>query len=438
VEVTYATPAPGAIGFGRQLDVSGPSLETPEVEVAKTFWTVYTPDGFDCSGFGGNAEAVAAQEADAVLLEANVKEYAGLADIAQRATGQQKAVANYNLARQQERINRQIEVCQGNLGKGSGQAKSLQIAQQVFTDNNEDYGRLNDQISRQRREDEKKEEERRKNALTFAGDEVNVGGNFFARTESGWTTNKQVFKKGNRVQWANVGQNDAAPQKGGKDVAQEQTYTLNIPQGQELNLSNAQVDAETQATQRRRGAGRGYYAQRQQKQQKVEEFARQQQKLQIDQLQQAGGVYGIGGGGGGDLAPTTGRRAPASGEETGGLLSIQVAFATPGTPMHFASDEQGAPTLTFKTYPDDADDSARSAAQALVLLLLFVGVFRLGLLGPATGIAAARQTLGLIVALAFAGLVFANTAGAVVALLVSLWAIRHGRLGASATPEVSA
>jgi hypothetical protein len=65
----------------------------------------------------------------------------------------------------------------------------------------------------------------------------------------------------------------------------------------------------------------------------------------------------------------------------------------------------------------------------LVLLVLLGGVVRLGLVSPVDG-GAAKRALGLLVTIVLAVQVFAHPAGAVVTLLISLWAIRHGPLAA--------
>jgi hypothetical protein len=418
VELIYATPPVGEFGFGSRLSLAGPVLETPKVKAERTFWTVYTPAGYSCSGFGGNVASAASAEADAVLLKADVQEYGRLAELAETTKGKQRSVAEGNLLRQQERISRQQLLCDTNFRSSTKSSKGLAKAQEIYGDNNKAYKQLNLQVDRRRKQDSEKQQKVLAGQQVLNQDLFDVDGNTFERAQSGWTTNKKVFKKGNRVQWAGVGKKGKV--KAGKAKKTQAVYTLNIPEGQKLDLSNVQVNRESEVQQQRRGASYGYYAQRAQR-------AQQQEEQQLD-LTPA------------NARPQSGRldskrrlpgRSAGSGGLAGstsqGLLSIQVAFATPGAALHFGSEASEAPTLSFKVYPDDTDDTARSLAMGLVLLVLLVGAVRLGLLSPARGAGSVgSRSLALLGTIGLAALVFAHPAGAVATLLIGLWAIRHG------------
>jgi hypothetical protein len=410
VELIYTTPPNSALGQGQTLSLVGPVVKTDRVEPERTFWTVYTPEGHDAGGFAGNVEPAAAERELAQVLEAEVQEMARLADLQQRSSGRKKAVAAESLQAQRRRIEGQLDACDYFLrGRGEGEAHKLAAKNGMV------YRQLEAELKTRQREELENQRKQAEGQQLLAQDVVTVEGNTFERTQSGWATNKQVFKKGNRVQWSGTEQSEA-PQRKKKDKAKQSTYTLVVPEGQELELKNAQVDRETQAAQQRRGANYGYYSQRQQRQ-----MVQQEGPGFIPQT--AAPAPGSGG-------ADRGGGTTAGGGRSEGLLSIRVAWEPPGRAHHFSGAPEEAPQLSLRTTPRGAGQSLGRLGQALCLLVLLAGLGRLGVLRPRSG-RAAQDAFVLLAGLALGGVALLHPAAAALAFLAGLWALKHGAWGAA-------
>ncbi|RMG18391.1 MAG: hypothetical protein D6731_02115, partial [Planctomycetota bacterium] len=425
VELVYSTPAQASAAAGGDLSLVAPVVESTDVEVEETFWTVYVPDGFEAGGFEGNLDASASQAALAKVLEADVKELARLDELAQRAHGNKKALAEGNLLALERRIERQVELCEQALGTGRGGAAAnaaLSQARSQFARSGRVYRELMGRIrTRQQADTEKLRERLEGQRALLAQDVLEVDGRSFERTESGWRTNRAYFKKGSRVQWSGVGRSEAPQQEAQQRENKPSAFTLVVPEGADLDLSNAQVDRESEEAQRRRGKQYGFY-QQQQAEQKAQEKALGDEldRLRANANQPATGA-----------PPTEPSHDPngwgTDGAGSEGLLSLRVPWKPKGRAWHFAGRPAEAPSLRFRVRPAAAGGGLEAAAQALCLLLLFAGVLRLGILRSMPG-RVARQTLLLLGVVALGGLVFVHPVAAALAFLAGLWALRHGPL----------
>jgi hypothetical protein len=451
VEVIFATPLPGTIGFGGSLRPEAPVLRTPDVQVERTSWTLHVPADYDCRGFDGNLKPATAVASKVQALVEEVNELKKLVDLAENASGSTKEVAQGNLQVQLARVQGQIETCYAlDAEKGAAGEREL------LGKNRAEVQRLESTLAARRQQQQA--------PPPSAADTANVvvDGKNFERLNSGWYSNNEVSGENAKTRWAGVPQGG---QPAGPGQTTEQTWTLSIPEGQTLSLSNAEVFAGDYATQtelpaeqqraqntlntRRVFGNRGYDdGQQQQAEQQVVVGGKViTLEEALDQLQRnAGGGGGAGGANGVAADPALGEvlqqlRAKGylaegdkdlnDGSLTGGraegLLSIQVPFETPGRAYHFATDTQEPPALAFSVYPEGMGEQARRGGRGLVLLVLLVGLARLGLLTPLAG-RGALQALLLLVAGVLATGVFLHVGGAVAALAVGLVGIRHGRL----------
>lgn len=458
VELVYATPLPGDFGFGASLAPQAPALRTPDVQVERTSWTLHVPERFDVRGFAGNLKPATVAASGVKALVEEVNELKKLVDLADNASGTTRRLAEGNLGVQLARVQTQLLLCDA---LGAGQAE-----RDALTKNRQELERLSGAL------------QRRQQAQTAApgpaadAEQVTVEGKGFDRLASGWYSNNEVTGSANRTRWAGVpADGPGRPQAG-------ETWTLSIPEGQGLTLSNAEVFKGGQQGQR--GASRlldnrGY-------DEAQEEVARQQ----MQDVQRQAQTYGYGeedmsamaerllreqerqnlrpeerarnvpadvmnrfrqtlsegdkdGDGrlnySGGLVPGNVTMRPRAVDRLGGvlaeagrsegLLSIQVPFDTPGTAYHFATDTQDPPAITFSVYPEGLGEQARRAGRGLVLLVLLLGLYRLGLLAPLPG-RGPLQALLLLGAGLLAASVFLHVGGAVLALAAGLWGLRRG------------
>lgn len=470
VEVIFATPLPGAIGFGGELRPEAPVLRTPDVQVERTSWTLHVPADYDCRGFDGNLKPATAAASVVQVLVEDVNELKKLVDLAENASGSTKEVANSNLQLQLARVQGQIETCFAlDVEKGAAGDREL------LGKNRAEVQRLESTLAARRQQ-----QQQQASSPSGSSDTSNVvvDGKNFERLNSGWYSNNEVAGENAKTRWAGVPQGGEAA---GPGQAADQSWTLSIPEGQTLSLSNAEVFSGDYATQtelpaeqqraqntqnaRRVLGNRGYDAGQQQQAEQQVVVGGKVITLEkaLEQLQRAGvgggmgsnGTYGGVDGDPAELAQAIDRlRARAlyrEGDEDGdgrldrgslatgrseGLLSIQVPFETPGRAYHFATDTQEAPQLAFSVYPEGLGEQARRGGRGLVLLVLLVGLVRLGLLAPLAGRGAVQALLLGVAGILAAG-VFLHVAGAVAALAVGLVGIRHGRLFA-AGPQAGA
>ncbi|MCO5167932.1 MAG: hypothetical protein M9894_16435 [Planctomycetes bacterium] len=457
VELIYATPLPGDFGFGASLAPQAPALRTPDVQVERTSWTLHVPERFDVRGFAGNLKAATVAASGVKALVEEVNELKKLVDLADNASGTTRRLAEGNLEVQLARVQEQLQVCDA---LGAGQAE-----RDALTKNRQELERLSGAL------------QRRQQAQAAApgpaadAEQVTVEGKAFDRLASGWYSNNEVTGSGaNRTRWAGV------PAEGPGQPQAGETWTLSIPEGQGLTLSNAEVFKGGQQGQR--GASRlldnrGYdEAQEEVARQQMQDVQRQaqtygygdeemgemaerllrgeRQDLRLEerarnvptdvmnrfrQSLSEGDKDGDGRLNYGGLAPGSVSMRPRTADRPGGLLSeagrsegllsIQVPFDTPGRAYHFATDTQDPPAITFSVYPEGLGEQARRAGRGLVLLVLLLGLFRLGLLAPLPG-RGALQALLLLGAGLLAASVFLHVGGAVLALAAGLWGLRRG------------
>ena len=439
VEVTYATPLPDAFRFGSRVPLLAPVLRTEKVEVERTFWSVYLPQDWDYSGFSGNVEETAAVESRVQELVGQVEELRDLERLAQRGTGNARQVADEN-------VYVQLEVIKGNLrqigslsgassdGKGKSQAELLALARKTGSE----FQQLEQQIQ-SRRQEAQGQLAGQQDAGSLAQN-VQVEDQQFEQMASGWYSNSALTKGKNRVEWSGL-----EGQGGGQQQAAD-AWTLAVPEGQELDLRNAEVFQQKggrRQEQKRMFQNRGYdmgqqEAEVQKEQQRVQQA---QGRFRAQNLAPQQGQQGQGGQQAQqapqsavqtveDLTRALDMNAPhgepsAPGHE--GLLSIRVAFPTPGRAFHFASQGAAQPELSFTVYPLHTAERGARIARGVVLIVLLIGAFRLGILGALPG-RRAQQALLLIATGALAALTFAHVGGAALAFLVGLVMLRHGRL----------
>ncbi len=420
VEVLFATPAPGELGKGR-LALVGPEvrLAAEKVEVEHTFWTVYAPEGYSYSGFDGPGLTPAgAQDARVAALESAVKELRALEEVARSGGGTKRQVADANLAEQIERIEGELaELAHLSSPGPRGSSFLGPLGKQ-----REDFAAIQAEIGRRRAQDQAAAAQQAAKQSQLRYD---VEGNEFQTTSSGWATNQALYKD-KRVRWANV--DDEAEQqrvitgqqaqgKGGPPAGQQPAsdYTLNVRGG--LSLDNAEVvERERGAAGQSNRARRGLLQQRAVPAQQVVEqeilggFAGQQAARNQAQV------------------PAWVQRDEERGRASSqGLLSIRVAFAAPGRPFHFAVDGAAAPSLQLTSAPIGTAETLGRAARALALLLLVVGLARLGLLVQHPG-RGAMQALLLLGGVALAALAVSSLIGAAIAAILGLLAARRGPL----------
>lgn len=442
VEVTYATPLPAAFGFGARIPLLAPVLRTPDVKVERTFWSVYLPQDWDYSSFAGNVDETAAVESRVQELVGQVEELRDLERMAARGTGNARQVADENVYLQLQTIKgnlQEINSLGGDRGDKAGEL--LRLADKTGSE----FQQLERQI--QSRRQEAQGQQGGQQALANAGENVQVEGQQFDQLASGWYSNRAVTKGKNKVEWSGL---ENAPASG--PAQSQDTWTLVVPEGQELDLRNAEVFQQKGGQrggggQKRMFQNKGYdVGQQEAEVQKEQQRAQQaqgrfraqnaapQQQLMPQDQQQAfppdtfgrmpqtttGGPLDVGVG-------YDGVRAGTPGHE--GLLSIRVDFPTPGRAFHFVSQTEAQPELSFSVYPPHTAERGARIARGVVLLVLLIGAFRLGLLGALPG-RRAQQALLLIATGALAALTFAHVGGAAIAFVVGLLMLRHGRLGA--------
>jgi hypothetical protein len=412
VELIYATPPGGELGGS--LDTVGPKLVTERVEVQKTYWSVFLPEGFRYSGFEGNLDATSQADAEVERLRNEVSELARLEELARNAVGRKQEVADLNLAKQRERINAQFAVCESAPGISSNPGKGGTSLRQVLGKNKSTFQALNRKIQSRQGQAEQKAE--------LGKEQVVVDGNSFTRGQSGWNYNDNVYKGKKRV-WSNTqdletpnnapnpdAQRVVAPYHQGNETnqapqQQQKRYVLRVQKGKSVSIRNAEVFQ--QGGQQTEQAMLGNLAYR----------------AEGDRSRDA------------KRGEREGRGFRSSGSSEG-LLSIKVAFATPGRAHHFVLTNDEAPRLTFKSAARDTGDFALRIGQGLGLILLLAALFRLGLHRPAEGAGGlAAQILLLGVAAGLAGASLAHPGGLALAVLLSLFAIRQGPLGASGEAE---
>ncbi|MBX3470567.1 MAG: hypothetical protein KF878_27180 [Planctomycetes bacterium] len=458
VELIYATPLPGDFGFGASLAPQAPALKTPDVQVERTSWTLHVPERFDVRGFAGNLKPATVAASGVKALVEEVNELKKLVDLADNASGTTQRLAEGNLGAQLARVKEQLQLCDA---LGAAQAP---VEREALAKNRLELERLSGALQHRH------QAQSAAPAPVADAPQVTVEGKGFDRLASGWYSNNEVTGSGsNKTRWAGV------PAEGPGQAAAGESWTLSIPEGQGLTLSNAEVfKGGGQQGQQGAQAGRrlldnrGY-------DEAQEEVARQQ----MQDVQRQAQTYGFGEEETNAMAERLlqergerqnlrlderARNAPADllnrfrdvddrrerqqSVDTGtsfaaplakdkaefslaragrseGLLSISVPFDTPGRAYHFATDTQDPPAITFSVYPDGLGEQARRAGRGLVLLVLLLGLFRLGLLAPLPG-RGALQALLLLGAGLLAAAVFVHVGGAVLALAAGLWGLRRG------------
>lgn len=467
VELIFATPLPGEFGFGGSFSPEAPVLRTPDVQVERTSWSLFVPDAFECRGFAGNLKEATAVTSGVQALVEEVNELKKLVDLAENAGGSTRYVAEANLRTQLARVEEQMQLCDA-LGATE---KAAPVDRDVLNKNRQEVQRLSSTLAQRAQQQGQGAGE---GGQGGDAEQVVVDGKNFDRLASGWYSNNEVAGT-NRTRWSGVAHGAQGPGQ-----AQGDGWTLSIPEGQSLSLANAEVFSGEYAPQselapeqqqaqnavnlqraKRLLDNRGYeeaqedLAKQQQAQveqqaqtygyrpedanadQTLEELRRRvntSQTLQREgdkgddagldygRLGELNGAHHVGGvlGGG----SRQGYFFDANGRSEG-LLSIQVPFETPGRAYHFATDTQEAPQLSFSVYPQGVGEQARRAGRGLVLLVLLLGLLRLGLLAPIAG-RGALQALLLLVAGAVAASVFLHVGGAVMALAAGLWGLRRG------------
>ncbi|HBP16176.1 MAG TPA: hypothetical protein DEA08_00090, partial [Planctomycetes bacterium] len=405
VELTYATPPAGEFGAG-SLEVLGPRLATERVEVGKTFWTTYLPEGYRHGGFKGNVEPSTPAEVQVVVAQQGVEELARLDELARTGRGKKQAVAAGNLAVQKERILSQLREAKQTAGLGKAQSAEGEQLGQVLDKVARTYRQLDQQIQSRQRKDQGRDQ-----LQQGPGQQVIVDGNSFRAGSDGWARNEVYFKRGQKTRWTGVeneaeedGQVIAVPnQAAGQQKQQQQqqvlaerrrqTYVLRVKKGDELSLKNAELFQEGQAGSDKAMLGNKGYGDVVEREERNE----------------------------GDEGRTDGTRRHE------GQLSIRVRFATPGRAFHFVSRSQEAPQLTFESSDGGTSRTALRFGQGAVLLLLLAALLRLGLHRPVPGKGAA-QTLALIGGAGLAGAALAHPGGLALSVILSLVALRHGPL----------
>lgn len=444
VELVYATPLAQAFGFGTRVDVQGPVVDTPEVKVERTSWTLHVPEGYDVSGLEGSLKPATAATSQVQALVEEVNELKKLSELASQSGGTTREVAGRNIEAQKQRAYKQLQTLEA-LGTASGEDQKLLASNRMELTSV-------DRAVEERKAKESADREKQEAERSGQQAEVNVDGNAFQRAQSGWYTNEQVVGKDNQTQWAGLPSNAPASTTTtlgqGQPNAQDR-WTLAVGEGQSLELKNAevfqgeQVDTKTPRQQQ--------YGQQQQVQLRGKRMLGNDNynegetdggMTQVDppslQLAQDPsslpevGASAAGEGGrrfhGGYLsAGGLVEQTRATSDATAGLMSIAVSFETPGVPVHLATDGQEVPRVGFKVYPQGAGESAARLGRGVVLLILLAGLFRLGLLTPLPG-RAALQTLLLLGAAALAAGIFVHPAGLIAALAAGLAALRKGPL----------
>lgn len=412
VELIYATPPGGELGSGG-LDTVGPKLVTERVEVQKTYWSVFLPEGFRYSGFEGNLDATSQADAEVERLRNEVSELARLEELARNAVGRKREVADGNLAKQRERINAQFLACENAPGLSANPGQGGTSLRSVLGKNKSTFQALNRKIQSRQGQAEQKAE--------LGKEQVVVDGNSFTRGQSGWNYNDNVYKNKERV-WSNTQDletpNNAPNQETQRVVApyhqnetnaapqqQQKRYVLRVQKGKSVSIRNAEVFQ--QGGQQNEQAMLGNLAYR-----AGEDRSRDAERDERD------------------------RKGSRRGGSSEGLLSIKVAFATPGRAHHFVLTNGEAPRLSFKSAARDTGDFALRIGQGLGLVLLLVALFRLGLWRPAEGVGGlAAQILLLGVAAGLAGASLAHPGGLALTVLISLFAIRKGPLGSGGAAD---
>lgn len=416
VELIYATPPGGELGAGG-LDTAGPKLVTERVEVQKTYWSVFLPEGFRYSGFEGNLDATSKADAEVERLQNEVSELARLEELARNAVGRKQEVADLNLARQRERIAAQVLVCESAPGISSKSGKDGASFRTVLGKNKTTFQALNRKIQSRQGQAEQQGAE-------LGKEQVVVDGNSFTRGQSGWNYNDNVYKGKKRV-WSNTqdletpnnspnqdAQRVVAPYHQGnesnKAPQQQKRYVLRVQKGKSVSIRNAEVFQQGGQENEQAMLGNLTYRAGTERDTKRKRGEGERSELQ-------------------------------TGGSSEGLLSIKVTFATPGRAHHFVLTDVETPRLTFKSAARDTGDFALRIGQGLGLVLLLIALFRLGLHRPAEGAGGlAAQILLLGVAAGLAGASLAHPGGLAVAVLVSLFAIRKGPLGAAGEPAPTA
>lgn len=452
VELVFATPLPGEFGFGGAFTPEAPTLRTPDVQVERTSWTLFVPQAYEARGFSGNLQVatVATSRVQAVVEEVN--ELKKLVDLAENASGSTRAVAEANLQTQLARVQEQLQMYDA-----LGADKAAPVDREVLGKNRQEVLRLSGTLAARTQQ---QGQVAGQDGQAGEAAQVTVDGKSFDRLDSGWYSNNEVTGASTRTRWAGVGQTAQGPGR----AQSGDSWTLSIPEGQPLSLANAEVFSGDYAPQselepaqqqaqnsvnlqraRRLLDNRGYdEAQEDVARKQVEQAQRQAQTYGYDvPAEELGGLgerlrrrqNAPTGAPQGELDAATSIAATRGLEPLGGamslagrsegLLSIQVPFETPGRAYHFSTDTQEAPTLAFSVYPQGVGEQARRAGRGLVLLVLLLGLLRLGLLAPTPG-RAPLQALLLLGAGALAASVFVHVAGAVAALAAGLWGLRRG------------
>lgn len=416
VELIYATPPGGELGAGG-LESAGPQLVTERVEVQKTYWSVYLPEGFRYSDFNGNLDSTSQADAEVERLRNEVSELARLEELARNAVGRKQEVADLNLARQRERINQQFYRCEQAPGL-SNAPQGGESLRAVLGKNKSTFKALNQKIqSRQGKAGQQGAE--------LSQSQVLVDGNSFTRGQSGWNYNDNLYKGKKRV-WSNTQDLESSNQAPNQDTQrvvapyhqnneanapkqqQQKRYVVRVQRGKSISIRNAEV---------------------------FQQGGQQPEQAMLGNLSYS------------SSDDQTRERKPSSGlrnkeirsASSEGLLSIKVTFATPGRAHHFVLTDGEAPQLKFTSAAHDTGDFALRVGQGIGLVLLLVALFRLGLWRPAAGAGAmAAQILLLGVAAGLAGASLAHPGGLALCVLISLLAIRQGPLGAGSAVEVAA
>lgn len=460
VELIYATPLPGDFGFGASLAPQAPALKTPDVQVERTSWTLHVPERFDVRGFAGNLKPATVAASGVKALVEEVNELKKLVDLADNASGTTQRLAEGNLGAQLARVKEQLQLCDA---LGAAQAP---VEREALAKNRLELERLSGALQHRH------QAQSAAPAPVADAPQVTVEGKGFDRLASGWYSNNEVTGSGsNKTRWAGV------PTEGPGQAAAGESWTLSIPEGQGLTLSNAEVfKGGQQGAQagRRLLDNRGYdEAQEEVARQQMQDVQRQAQTYgfgdeemndvaerlrQRNQVPAGNALYGstmfgprsenlpaAGSGRASRLGPVDDGRerqqfvdaaflalakdkaefSLARAGRSEGLLSISVPFDTPGRAYHFATDTQDPPAITFSVYPEGLGEQARRAGRGLVLLVLMLGLFRLGLLAPLPG-RGPLQALLLLGAGLLAAAVFVHVGGAVLALAAGLWGLRRG------------
>ncbi|MEZ6188660.1 MAG: hypothetical protein R3F62_27105, partial [Planctomycetota bacterium] len=406
VEVTYATPLPKRFRVGQEIRPQPPLLKTERVPVERTFWTLYLPEQFTYGNFAGTVQRVEGQAIEVKTLTGQLEEARELQKIASKGEGQSQELALSNLSIAQESVRQRLQQLKSTSQSLEGEsARALAEAEQGYRG----VEQSRDQLERERLADEQAQQQDAQQGQ-------------YESTSYGWKRNAEVLKR-DEAKWSGV--NDGKKQRDQQNEASgDEDLILNV-QGESLNLKNAEVvtqtrkggrleaqtvkDADAPAPDSNVGFGR-----------QLPEFQRLNTRSGPSNQPSSGEAFSDDGD-----RPFTPRESVSE----AGLLSLAVSFDTPGRALYFEGGDEASMDLAFTVYPAEGSSWFGHLAQALALIALVAGAWRLGLLTRTAH--PALQALALLAVGALAALTFLHLAGAAAALVLGLAALRFAPAAAA-------